>query len=428
MNNYKWDVVFACSGDYINRQLAKNADKYIETFYYEDDAIEVSGTFGTWRLTPGGSPTLLQFETPIKKGSCTIKSTNKTYTLDNAVPQLQLQLSFIDGDDGRSKDLKFNCSIVGTKPNDSTPGAVTVLNPDSTGALAKEDPDGLAADLLKPALAKALIANKDKLSFVFASVLTAAPQDSGWLSIREVVYAYQQDVSDELGNFAVLGMLTETDVSSQSHVYDTSLLRPGDDFGFILSGLQFMKNIVLPKMPSAYKGSNASEFRMSGSSIVNNGDVHLDQVKYGLIWYPPYINDLTVSINGGSIRTVAAGRCDITGLADAYVTFSVTSSNASKFNPSGPSVSFEKDPDKDVTHSKHIPWWEEFLGVFTLGILNAVVAIVGTGIEDSVASAASETGISAGSMGAALVTWPGQGALKFDDGGLLDNFYMRGKA
>ncbi|GJL53750.1 MAG: hypothetical protein NPIRA02_08820 [Nitrospirales bacterium] len=428
MHNYGWDVVFACSGNYINRQLAKNTGSQIESFSYEDESIEVSGDFGAWQLTPGGSSQLLHLKTPIIKGHCIIKSNKKTYSLDGAVPLLQLQLSFMDGAVAGSKDLRFNCSVVGQKPNDTTPGAVTVLDPDTTGALAKEDPDRLADALLKTALAKALIANQGKLAFVFASVFMTAPKNAGWLTLKEIVYAYQQDMDKELGSFAILGMLTTTDISSHSHVYDPSLLRPSDDFGFMLSGQQFMKNLLLPKMPKAYKGSKASEFRLSGNTIVNHGKVHLKEVEYGAIWYSPYITHLDIHINESSIRTIVAGRCAITGLTGAYVTFSVTSNNAAKFNPSGPFLTFEKDRHKHVTHSKYIPGWEEWLGVLTLGILNGVAAIVGNGVEDSVSSAVSETGVSASSMGAAMVTWPGQETVKFEDGGLLDNFYMRGKA
>ncbi|CAO5026294.1 TULIP family P47-like protein [Microcystis wesenbergii] len=428
MQNYKWDVVFACSGEYINQQLAKNTDKYVESFSYEDDAIKMEGVFGAWELSPGGSPNLLQFKTPITQGVVTVKSINKTCSLDGAIPLLQLQLSFIDGASTNEKNLTFNCSVVGQSPNDTTSGAVSVINSDTTGVLAHQDPDGLAAALLIPGLAKCLIANKDKLSFVFASVLLVPPQNSGWLTLKQMVYAYQQHMNNTLGALTILGMLTDADISSQSHVFDTNLLRANDDFGFILSGTQFLTNLILPKLPDGYKGSNSSQFKIDGNNIVNNGNVNLNEVKVGAIWYPPYINDLNIHIDSDAIRTQAAGNCDITGLTDAYVSFSVTSRNVAQFDASVPSISFLNDPQKDVTTSKHIPWWEEVLGVLTLGILNAVVEIVGDYIEDGVSSAVSGTGISAQSMGAVLVTWPGQNAIKFDDGGLLDNFYMRGQS
>lgn len=429
MNNYGWDVVFACSGAHINKQLVANADKCIQAFKYEDSAIEVSGTFGSWEILPGGSPKLLQFQIPITKGSCTIKSVNKIYSLDGAVPVLQLQLDFIDGPGGKSKDLQLNCKVLGKKIGDTTPGAVTVINPDSAGILEKQDPDGyeIAGALLATALGNTLIENKDELAFVFASVLSAAPKNAGWLNLQEFAYVYQQEEDGKLGNFAILGMLTACDISTKSHVFDTSLLRPGDDVGFELSGTQFLKNIILPKLPEAYLGSNPSQFTMSGNTIVNNGNVTLNEVKVGLIWYPPCINDLSISIQDTSILTIASGSCNITGLDDAYVTFAVSANNEAEYG-SGGSIIFEPSSNKHISTGKHIPWWESLLGVMTAGLLNLIVELISNAIESSVADAVSRTGVSAESMGAAMVSWPGEGNLNFDNGGLVDNFFMRGKA
>ena len=97
MKTNGWDVVFACSGSYINKQLAAKPQDYIQSFEYEDTAIKVSGTFGAWELVPGGSGTLLQFNTPITKGYVTIKSNNETISLAGTIPLVQLQLALIKG-------------------------------------------------------------------------------------------------------------------------------------------------------------------------------------------------------------------------------------------------------------------------------------------------------------------------------------------
>lgn len=67
------------------------------------------------------------------------------------------------------------------------------------------------------------------------------------------------------------------------------------------------------------------------------------------------------------------------------------------------------------------------MAIFTFGLANAITEIIVACIESSVASAISSTGISGRSMGFLLVQWPGQAAGQVTDGGLLDNFYMRGR-
>lgn len=425
MQNYKWDAVFACSGDWINGELQKAAKDFPATFSYEDAAILVAGDFAAWRLAAGGSDQLIQFETPISKGSVTDKASGKSYPLDGAVPLVQFQLDFVQPESASGeRQLKFNCKVVGKKAGDTTPGAVTVLNPDVSG---KTDIPPLVLDLLQTALAQAFIASRDELSFVFAHLTLVPPAGASWLTLKTLAYTYLQTEQDKLGSLAVLGMFDDVDVSQQNRVFDSALLRPGDQFGFILAGSRFFQNILLPAMPAAYRGSNAGQFRWTGGTqIVNAGNVTLDKVKVGAIWYPPVINSLNVSLVGSQIRTIAAGRCDITGLADAYISFSVTSQNLSSYAPASRTISFLPDPHKSITHSAHIPWWESLIGALTAGIMNVVIDAVSLAIENAVSGAVGGTGVSSAGMGAQLVTWPGQDAVTPTDGGLQDNFYFRG--
>jgi len=230
---------------------------------------------------------------------------------------------------------------------------------------------------------------------------------------------------------SILGMFTDVDIRGLPPVVDPDLLRDGDDSGFLLSGTQFLKNVLLPALPNSYQGSNASEFKMSADMIVNNGDISLEQIKVGLIWYPPKINALRISIANNTILTEVAGRCDITGLTDAYVSFSVRSQNQVQFLAGPPpALSFLADPNKVVDTGVSIPAWEQGLGALTSGLLNAITGAVSLSIERSLVSEASGNGagtrIYDALLGAALVRWQGSAAVPLTDGGLLDNLYMRG--
>jgi hypothetical protein len=278
-----------------------------------------------------------------------------------------------------------------------------------------------------PALSKCFVDNRDKLAFVFADIALTPTENANWMVLRSLAYCYQQDVQDELGNFGVLGMFDSVDVSAYSKTFDSSLLRPGDDFGFILSGAQLMAHVILPGLPAGFRGSSPGEFQMNGARIVNRGQIHLESVQVGDIWYPPHINNLDMHIENNYISTYLDGRCPITGLADAYVEFSMSEKEVAGFNLEVEALSFYP-VDQNVTHSSYIPWWEKLLGaLFTFGLMNAIIEAVSLAIENAVGSLVSGTGLDAANLGAFQVDWQTGSRFTLTDGGLQDNFYCRGK-
>jgi len=277
MQNYRWDAVFACSGTWINARLKESEKKFPASFAYEDDAVKISGDFGSWTMVPGGTGRFIHFDTPVTNGTLLDKASGKSYSLDGAIPIVQFQLDFVTPA-GKSdqKHLKFDCRVVGKNPGDKTPGAVTVLNPDSR----KDSPiPGLVSDVLGVALAHAFIASRQELSFVFAELSLAPPAGASWLTLKQLTYAYQQNDDNELGNLAVLGMLSDVSIKDIEPVFDTRLMAGGHDFGFVLAASRFFEHVLLPAMPQAYKGSNASQFSWDGATkISNHGNVTLDKI------------------------------------------------------------------------------------------------------------------------------------------------------
>jgi hypothetical protein len=346
MQNYAWDVVYACSGNYINRQLTENADKLIQSFLYEDSAIRVTGTFGAWQIVPGGSGPLLQFITPITHGSALIKSTNQTFSLDNTIPLVQMQLTFQKGNDQAViQSLIFNCATLGNGKGDTSPGAVTVIDPDTSGNLAKQPNGAMAAALLVTGLGNVFLQNTDQLNFVFAEMLPVpVGQNADWLTPVSATYAYQQPDNNTLGGIAILGVLDGSSINSLPQSFDTSLLL-NEDFGFVLSARAFMKNVILPSLPSAFQGNcNMSDFMLNAdNSITLARGFNLNSVRVGLIDYTPNVTAVNYHLDDNSMRCYVATKTDITGLADAYITNSVTSNNISAFDVPSRTLSFQRN-------------------------------------------------------------------------------------
>jgi hypothetical protein len=119
---------------------------------------------------------------------------------------------------------------------------------------------------------------------------------------------------------------------------------------------------------------------------------------------------------------------NISGLADAYVTNSVTSKNQANFNCTNCTLSFLADPNMVITKDVNIPWWEKALGALTLGIMNVVIECVSLAIENAGANiTSSQTAQSLGAVAPGLVSWNGQSAVTIDAGGIADNVFMQGK-
>ena len=191
MDTIGWDVVYATSITKINQQLKKSMSKLVTTFQFQYNDVSFTGEFDAWQIEPNGSNAKIRFNCPIKKGSLTItsKTGQKNVTdLSGIVPEMELQLTFIDSDSGaNAKNLIFNCKVKGKKPGDSTPGAVTVVNSDVTGKINPEN-DPETWGLLNNYLPDIFINNKEKLSYIFAQVNLALEGDESWLTPKKFIY------------------------------------------------------------------------------------------------------------------------------------------------------------------------------------------------------------------------------------------------
>ena len=57
-------------------------------------------------------------------------------------------------------------------------------------------------------------------------------------------------------------MLSDVSIKNIEPVFDTQLMQGGHDFGFVLAASRFFEHVLLPAMPQAYRGSNASAVLM----------------------------------------------------------------------------------------------------------------------------------------------------------------------
>ncbi len=429
MDTFGWDVVYACSGNFLNAQLGATGDGGITDFDYEDTAISVSGKFGSWKLVPGGSGPIVQFETPIIAGSVTIKGTKQAFSLDGCVPLVQLQLKLVKGKGQKATHhLVFNCTTLGKGPGDTTPGAVSVIDPDTSGHLEKQTDGAIVAALLVTGLGNCLIAHANQLTYVFARILPVPTgQNSDWLTPTVVAYGYHQPKDGALGGVAILGMLEGT--GTPPPYFDPQLL-DGYDFGFALSSRALLQHVIVPSLAQSLQGNAwPGDFAVTGNTTITlTNSFNLNPVQVAAIDYIPEVKNLVFEIQETAMRCYIATKTPITGLLYAYVTNSVQSINPARFDPGSRRLSFLSDPNMSVTQDKYIPWWESVLGALTFGLMNAIVAAISLAIENSVGAVVdSKTASSLGAVAPGLISWQGENEVVIQNGGLADNVFMQGK-
>ena len=437
MTTNGWDVVYACSGNYVNQQLASDRSCTIESFSYKDKAMKMSGTFGPWELVPGGAGSILQFNCPIEKGSLSISGHSGKFSLDGVVPLVQMQLKFIPGSSPTvSHQLVFNCKVVGSGKGDTTAGAVSVINADTTGKLQKGMFGPVAAALLVKGLGQFLVKNAKEVSYVFASIIpTPTGKNSAWLAPESLTYCYQQPVDRKLGGLAILGLLDgNKNDGSLPLSYDPSLLE-NYDFGFALSSTAFLKNVLMPSLPEEFGGNcQLSDFKLDGpNTIVQSDSFDLKDVRVGLIDYKPSIQKVKFEIVDTELQCYLYSVTPIKGLPGRAALNSVSSTNQSTFDPTTRTLSFKKDHHMSVTRDSPKSIVETVLGFMpivgpitevTVGlVIDAVVLAIENKIEDVIKC---KTASSFGAIAPGLVTWNGQSNFKIKAGGLQDNVYMQG--
>jgi hypothetical protein len=427
METFGWDVVFLCSTNRVNSCLERNMNKLITTFIYSEGDLEFRGEFGAWKIVLGGSNKLLSFETPVKKG--TLKFLGQEYDISGIVPVMQLQLAFIDNATVSGvKDLRFNCTVQGTQPGDTSPGAVTTINPDATGKFKPPDP---VWSILHDNLPKCLIANKEKLEYIFANISLIPPGDASWMAPKAFDYVYIEPVDHQSGYMGILSVITDRDISNLQRNVDTSFLASNYDLFYILSKEKFMQNVLMPQLPVSFgHGATAANFQCLGDTITNNGNLDCGEIKAGAIYYHPYLNGLSIQIQGADIKMNSNGRFDITGLTDAYVTFTASSTNECRFDANTKQISFAQIASSH-DYSKQIPWWEYVVsiigGVIILAIVDSVIAIVTSAVSSSVSNSLNARGnLSIANLASVSTKWQGLEQFNVKDAGLSGCFFMRG--
>lgn len=403
--------------------MSNNLSKLIDTFTYEGEttfggAYTIQGKFGPWQLVPGGSDTLIYMEIPITTGS--LFATAKSFDISGMTVTVEINLILVPSKLQTSvKELRFNFKQFGTKQGDPTPGIVTVhsvTDPHQTGV----------GGYVGEGVAQVLIHNADEVSFVFAEIGLVDLDTASWLKPIQSKYSYHEPVGSGNGYLAILSVTDNRDISMLDVQIGSDIVSSKYPLSFVIAGGLFLQHVIMPSLPKAFPGTDASSFAYSAGTIRLTRKFDLKGVKEGAITYTPVVTSMTITIVDDALSNATSGSVDLK-VPNAYLSFSVATRNVLKYDPITNTFLFEKDNNPTVHSDKHIPWYDYLLIALAGGVAVAIFAIVINVVADEVRDSinAGDAGGRLTALSATVVRWSGIEAVEVQDAGLSDAFYLR---
>jgi len=423
-----FDLVFATTMTQVNRDLAANSACLAAVFSYRDDAskLEISGHFGNWQITPGGSGTLIDLTLPIVTGTLTVQGRLGSEQIDLAglTVTVQTDLTLVpSASDPGQQELRFAFQAGQAEGGH----LATVIKVDGPAQQLAQ-----ASEWLKVHLPKCLDANAQGMRYVFATVSIAQPGSATWLAPSRGAYCFAQPQGSAETFVALLGSHDDAPIRPQdlridpAAFGDTQHVTP-DAAVLVLSKDVYLNQVLQPSLQRIFPGTSQETFRYDAGTqtIVSAKPFGLRAVSAGLGTYHPVVNTLEVRGDHGALITTLSGTCDM-GL-NIMLSFSARNTCPVKFDAASQSFVFQADPHPDITSRVDIPWYDYFL--LAAGIPGIIVAAIETAtlfqITDTVRGG--NLNFSPAQSGAYSLHWSGMRAFKVDDAGFSGNFYMRGR-
>lgn len=407
----KYDIVFACKAEYINRQIREQKIAFLDAFDYQNGKLSASIPEFQIGLAEGDkymSVDLTMRNVMLKLGSISEQH-------DTVKSRVYLQFSFVN-----EENVGFVCKTAATSKEDVTFGAIWVENADMEGVIQSED----LQDALVTTLTGALIEQETKIGVVLANLKKKYFEPLG-IKLYKSVPTFQN--LNGVPVMAVMCMTQET-ATEPSRQFSPELLS-GYDYGYIMRREVFLDKLILPNIHQLLNISSGKFEVFQGNSILNEGTVHMQDVRVGAVDYPVYAQLIKLQFDGDYLHLLVEGTADFTGLADSYISYTFHAVRKPSFSASnGGKVSFEPVPDiQDAYHSdKHIPLWIEITaGIFTMGLFTLITELIGEEIQDKAEDLFKDISFN-GNDGGYSVAWANANLI-FSDGGYGSNFYMRGK-
>ena len=425
MDIQDWDTISIIDVASVNAQLKASLNKLIDSFNYQGESAfagsyTISGDFGPWQVS-GGSDQLLNLDIPISKGTLAVGT--RSTDISGMTVTVEVTLNLLPSPtNSRITELRFDFKVAGSKDSPSVPGLVRPIactDPKKTGQ----------SSYVMDAVAAVLVHNASEVSYVFAQIGLVDPKVPSWLTPVRSRYGYQQPRGGPSGYLAVFSVTTDRNVSGLSTQIGSDLVSSSYPLSFIISGPLFLAHVILPLLPAAFPGTNASYFAFANNTISLTKPFNLKGVAPAGITYTPVAQSLTIAVNDNKLSNSMSGTVDL-HMPNASMSFSVSTQNVLQYNPSTNSFTFLSDPSPVTKSEKNIPWYDYILiglaGGIAIGIFAIVINVVADEVRDAINSGGA--GGELNDAPAKVVAWSGMETITVRAAGLSAAFWLRATA
>ena len=281
---YGWDTISLTDVRLVNEALARQANQLITEFDYKDEDAELSGRFGAWRIEPGGSFQQMTLSIPVASG--TMSGFAGGADLGGVTLAFRVVLRLLEeaeAGDGRNLVFDLDTALL---PDDGD-------DEDAVLPVKLIDPEGrlnrIQGRVLRKAVGACLSENSGKVSFVFASTKTRCQTTAAGLETPHHDWAILS-LGDGRQYLGLLG--SRAPHSEPPKGVDSTLVAPAASATVAISEGLMAERFILPSIQASFVPK--APFRVTGKTVQNRKDIHLDQIKKGLIKINPVITSMKI--------------------------------------------------------------------------------------------------------------------------------------
>lgn len=265
-NTYGWDTVFAIDYNAVNMAMTKSWPDVPDTsknFNELNEGYTIAGSWKPWQIALGGDGKNIRLNCAIENGTFT-RADASTLDITGANVEIEINLDYVP-DPSNQNSLKLMVDPSGTA---AEPAAIVIS--------ISHDPAFNTIDeaIMKEQFQTWFIANLGEFNHVFHIVDIADQVDKddkwAWVTPTSTSYAVTDEGTMDSSVFAVLTMV-QNRPKPLSHQVSPFAIPENSSSGFLISGENYVQNMMLDGAILLFYGATASDFVIDddGLSVTN---------------------------------------------------------------------------------------------------------------------------------------------------------------
>lgn len=291
------DLVYAVRLPQVNARIAAQHASP-KTFSTMSDLAAVSGTFGTWRITQGGSGRLVYLSIPLD-GS--LNRTGAAAIPFSGVATVSVEMNYLPASVGGSSRQTLRIKQPSPAEADRTSSLFSIIQVDFGEGL-----DVVEQVFIRSALQDWLLDNPGVFDCVLATIdLTevAAEAPYAWLRPTALSYAYADSADENECLLAILAMTQERPSTDLNQQVAAGIIPDGFDAALLISSWLLLNSVLLRALPVTFPGTDVSDFEVSeeGPALTLLAPRQLSSLDCQGVTYEPVLQTFSLVFQGTQI-------------------------------------------------------------------------------------------------------------------------------